>query len=202
MAAVPEGMVRVSVLGAHSPTAWEGVAQNLGRLVAEDFHGAVLTGGGGGIMEAANAGAHHASHGCSIGVSIVALTPLQRPLAQIHTAYVEVGTMGERLEILLDSNLLVFFPGGVGTLEELTAHISARKVQAKTGSQPCPPQASLCFDPTGYYTEVVGLLRRHLSEKPGDLAALDSIGICTTEESLLAAVRAYLSTTERALATL
>ena len=101
------------------------VARDFGRLVANSGEGphdsrlVIMTGGGPGLMEAANRGAHDAG-GKSIGLNI-ALPHTQYPnpyitpdlCFQFH--YFSI----RKLHFLLRARALIAFPGGYGTLDEL-----------------------------------------------------------------------------------
>jgi uncharacterized protein (TIGR00730 family) len=94
------------------------VARELGRLIGRSGT-AVLTGGGPGIMEAANRGAFEVG-APSIGLNID-LPRLQRPNRYITPAlclnfrYFAL----RKLHFLLRACALVAFPGGFGTMDEL-----------------------------------------------------------------------------------
>jgi hypothetical protein len=91
-------------------------ARELGRLVAEAGF-ALVTGGGPGIMEAANRGAHEAG-GVSVGFHI------EQPHEQELNAYVDIGLTfrhfyARKTMLVKAAEGLVLFPGGFGTLDEL-----------------------------------------------------------------------------------
>ncbi len=91
-------------------------AQKVGKLLAEAGFG-VITGGGPGIMEAANKGAHE-SGGKSIGVGI------ELPFEASMNEYVDLGVENRyfftrKLMFLKYSQAFVICPGGLGTLDEL-----------------------------------------------------------------------------------
>jgi uncharacterized protein (TIGR00730 family) len=91
-------------------------AEKLGTLLVEAGFG-VITGGGPGIMEAANKGAHNAG-GKSIGVGI------ELPFEASMNEYVDLGVENRyfftrKVMFLKYSQGFVIFPGGVGTLDEL-----------------------------------------------------------------------------------
>jgi len=100
-------------------------AQELGRLVAESGEGSldnrlmVMTGGGPGIMEAANRGAFEAN-AKSIGLNI------DLPLQQYPNPYISPELCFRfryfalrKMHFLQRARALVAFPGGFGTLDEL-----------------------------------------------------------------------------------
>jgi len=106
-------------------SAYYDVARELGRLVAESGEGpqdsrlVVMTGGGPGVMEAANRGAHDA------GAKTVGLN-IDLPHEQFPNPYVTPELCFRfhyfalrKLHFLLRARALVAFPGGFGTLDEL-----------------------------------------------------------------------------------
>jgi len=91
-------------------------ARQLGRLLAEAGF-AVITGGGPGIMEAANRGAHEAG-GLSIGCNI------ELPFEQVSNEYLDLSVnfryfFVRKTMFVKYSEGFVIFPGGIGTLDEL-----------------------------------------------------------------------------------
>jgi hypothetical protein len=97
-------------------------ARTLGHLIgrhSDNHHMVVMTGGGPGVMEAANRGAHEAG-GLSIGMNIV-LPHEQSPNPYITSElnfqfhYFAI----RKMHLLMRAKCLVAFPGGFGTLDEL-----------------------------------------------------------------------------------
>jgi hypothetical protein len=97
-------------------------ARRLGRIIAthsDDHRFVVMTGGGPGIMEAANRGAHDAG-AASIGMNIVL------PHEQLPNPYITPDLNFQfhyfairKMHLIMRAKCLIAFPGGFGTFDEL-----------------------------------------------------------------------------------
>jgi uncharacterized protein (TIGR00730 family) len=98
---------------------WYRIAREFGRIVGRVPHAAVMTGGGPGIMEAANRGAYEVD-GLSIGMNIDLPRAQQAnryttPELSLRFRYFAL----RKLHFLLRARAMVAFPGGWGTFDEL-----------------------------------------------------------------------------------
>ena len=125
----------VTVFGSHSTRKSDQYykqARKLGQILAKNDH-SVITGGSGGIMEAANRGAFEGG-GTSIGLNIK--LPTEQSVNPFVTDSFEFHYFFARKVILVASaKAWVFFPGGFGTLDEVSEVLTL----IQTGKVPPAP---------------------------------------------------------------
>ncbi len=110
----------ISIFGStqfHAGNVWYEQARALGYMLGKKGH-TIVTGGGPGIMEAANRGAYEAGAE-SLGINI------QLPREQRVNPYVTRGRgfhyfFTRKVMLAAAARAYVFFPGGFGTLDEVT----------------------------------------------------------------------------------
>ncbi len=92
-------------------------AYELGKLLAENGH-SVITGGGPGIMEAASHGSYDFG-GRTIGLNIT-LAHEQFPNPYLTDCITFEYFFARKVSLAMASKVFVFFPGGFGTMDELS----------------------------------------------------------------------------------
>lgn len=139
-------------------------AERLGRALVERGF-AVITGGGPGIMEAANKGAHEAG-GVSVGLNIS--LPHEQEANPYQTISLEFQHFFPRKVMFLKYCVgLVCFPGGFGTMDELFESLTL----VQTGKAPAFPiilYDSKFWSPLTRYVEEV-MLREYRTISAEDM---------------------------------
>jgi uncharacterized protein (TIGR00730 family) len=126
----------VSILGSailNSDNEWYKRAETLAARIVRELKYAVVTGGGPGIMEAANKGAYEAG-GDSIGYAI------KLPNEQYVNKYLTDSVSFEyfftrKTMIFCSAEAYIYYPGGFGTMDELFEILTL----IKTGKMPQTP---------------------------------------------------------------
>lgn len=148
----------ISVFGSartKAGTKWYEEAKKFGTFIAAEGFG-VITGGGPGIMEAANHGACEVAPRRSIGIGIE--LPFEAGMNKHVTTGVECRYFFTRKVMFLKySQGFVAFPGGLGTLDEIFESLTL----AQTGHTPKFPIVLVGKD---YWSGLVGWLRDTLLE--------------------------------------
>jgi len=122
----------ISVFGSartKTGTKWYNEAKEFGKMIACEGFG-VITGGGPGIMQAANHGAKEvAGHSIGVGIEL----PFEAGMNKYVTTGIECRYFFTRKVMFLKySQGFVVFPGGLGTLDELFEALTL----AQTGHTP------------------------------------------------------------------
>lgn len=152
-------------------------AEKLGRLLSGAGF-TVLTGGGPGIMEAANRGAYEAG-GESVGLNI------QLPFEQRINPYVKKGIgfhyfFTRKVMLATSAQAYVFFPGGFGTMDEFFEIITL----IQTKKMPHIPVVCIGTDywQTLYAHLEKNVMKKHKAINPTDLKIFQIVD--TPEEAV------------------
>ena len=157
-------------------------ARNLAKKIVEKLQYAIVTGGGPGIMEAANRGAKEAN-GNSIGITIK--LPHEQATNKYVTNSVDFYYFFVRRFILsFSAESCVFFPGGFGTLDEFFEILTLRQTHK------IPPVPIILFGKS-YWEPIEKMFKETLLEKFGTISAgdLSLYKITDSEDEVLEIVR-------------
>lgn len=187
------GSARIAADGPGRQAHWYDTARRFGRLASETGgalldgrddgrHNVIATGGGPGVMEAANRGAHDAG-APSIGFNITlpheqAPNPYSTPELTFQFHYFAM----RKMHLAMRASALVIFPGGFGTLDELFELLTLRQTHKS------PPIPIVLCD-KAYWSQVINFeaLAEHGMISPQDL---DLFGFAETPEEIWALLEA------------
>ena len=162
-------------------------AEKTAKLLAKKGY-AIITGGGGGIMEAANKGAHEAG-GTSVGLNIE-LPHEQQPN---KFATIQMGFryfFARKVMFVKYASAFVVFPGGYGTLDELFE--AATLIQTKK----IKPFPIILYDKE-YWEGILDWIKKKLLK--GDYVSADDLNIFQVVSTPEEAVKAILAAGKKGL---
>ncbi len=139
-------------------------ARLLAAKVIKEIGATVVTGGGGGIMEAANRGAHEAD-GNSIGMTI------KLPHEQVTNDYVNYSVdfyyfFSRKVALSFTARAYIFFPGGFGTMDEFFEILTLKQTE-RIDPIPIILVGTDFWQPLLQYIDKV-LLAKHKTVSPKD----------------------------------
>ena len=159
------------------------LARELGRMLGEQGY-AVITGGGPGIMTAANRGAQEGG-GLSVGCNI------ELPMEQGLNPYIDLGIefryfFARKVMFVKYADAFVIFPGGYGTLDELfeaLTLIQTKKVQ----------DFPVILMGTDYWTGMIDWIRATLLKEAAITAAdVDLLRLTDDPAEAIEIINAYV----------
>ena len=157
-------------------------ARSLASKIVKELKYAVVTGGGPGIMEAANRGAYEAG-GASLGFII--RLPNEKASNKYLTEYVEFEYFFSRKTLLFfAAECYVYFPGGFGTLDELfeiVTLIQTRKIK----------KAPVILVGKDFWTPFLDLLKQKLAVENDtiDMEDTEIYKIVDSEDEIIEIIR-------------
>lgn len=151
-----------SVIGKESK--YYELARTLARRVVQELHLTVVSGGGPGMMEAANRGARDAK-GDSVGMMI------ELPKEQVANGYVTHSAdfyyfFSRKVALTFTARAYIYFPGGYGTLDELFEILTLKE----TGKIPAIP---IVMVGTDYWGPLEDFLQKIVCKKVGAISKQD-----------------------------
>jgi len=158
-------------------------AYDVSRKLAEDGF-AVVSGGGYGVMEAANRGAYDAG-GDSIGLNI--MLPHEQSLNEFTTANFEFQHFfGRKVAMTLDASAFLFFAGGFGTLDELFEILALEETYKI-------PRAPVILVGSDFWGPIDEVIQSVLLEKFGTISKDDHelYKIMDDHDEILKTIRSY-----------
>lgn len=185
-----QGVRKVTVFGSARTKPADplyGMARSFGEKLAGAGY-MVITGGGGGIMQAVNEGAG-AEHSFGVNIRLPfeeGPNPVLRGNPrQIHYKYF----FNRKVAFLKESDAVALFPGGFGTLDEAMETLTL----LQTGKRNPMPLLLIDGPDCAYWTRMIELFTEHLLSRgyicPADLALFEQV--CSVEEAVAKIGRFY-----------
>lgn len=138
-------------------------AEELAELICQEGY-TVITGGGGGIMEAGNRGAKNACE-CSVGFNIE--LPFEQALNEHVTHGVSFSFFASRkVAMYFSGEAYIFFPGGYGTLDEFFQILTLIQTHKR-------PMAPVICVGSSYWNNVDKMVKETLLEQDKTISPED-----------------------------
>ena len=162
---------------------WYQESQKLGYLLAKDGF-AIITGGGGGVMGAANKGAYEAG-GDSVGLNIK-LPHEQRLNSYVTDSETFHFFFPRKVMLSFASEVYIYFPGGFGTLDEFFELLTLVQTK-KIAHVPIILVGKSYWEPLiAWFKDVV--LEQYHAIGPGDLSLVRVVDSADEAHALIRAL--------------
>ncbi|MBN2644586.1 MAG: TIGR00730 family Rossman fold protein [Desulfuromonadaceae bacterium] len=142
-----------------------------GRLLAENNY-MVITGGGGGIMEAGNEGAG-AENSFAVNIKLPFEQDTNRVMANSERTLMYKYFFNRKVAFLKEAQAVALFPGGFGTLDEAMETLTL----VQTGKNPPIPLVLIDDDQGTYWEDLLQFMRKVLL--PHGLISGEDFGLFT-----------------------
>lgn len=169
---------KVTIFGSARTERTEPIYQkclDFARLLAER-HYMVITGGGGGIMQAGNEGAG-VEHSFAINISLPFEQNINSVMANSPNVITYKYFFNRKIAFLKEADAVALFPGGFGTLDEAMETLTL----IQTGKNPPIPLVLVDDDQGGYWENLFSFMRNTLLKR--GLISGEDFGLFTLTRS-------------------
>lgn len=174
---------KVTIFGSARTQSSEPIYQkcvDFARLLVENNY-MVITGGGGGIMEAGNKGAT-SENSFAVNIKLPFEEHTNKVMANSERTLVYKYFFNRKVAFLKEAHAIALFPGGFGTLDEAMETLTL----IQTGKNPPMPLVLIDDDDSNYWEDLFQFMRNILL--PRNLISGEDFGLFTITRSVQEAV--------------